>query len=155
MPSKNPRLSVVISPTLAATLAALSEETGESSSGLVRGLLEQTQPALERMLQLVRAAKAAKGNIAGGVGESLHRVVSDLEDAVALADGRMSRAARDLVSSAEEVKGRRRPGSGAERRSGPAAAGLTPVPVTRGSGGIGGAKAVGRRPGKKVGGGVA
>ena len=65
MPSKNPRLSVVISPALAATLTALAEETGESASGLVRGLLDQTQPALERMLQLVRAAKAAKGNISG------------------------------------------------------------------------------------------
>lgn len=133
MPTKNPRLSVVLSPALAATLAALSEATGDSASSLVRGLLEQTEPALQRMLQLVTAANAAKGQIATGVGESLHRVVSDLEDALAVADSRTARVVRDLVSEAQAVPGRRRRAGGAASR--PAAAGgSTPVLVTRGSG---------------------
>ena len=131
--SKNPRLSVVLSPSLAATLAALSEATGDSASSLVRGLLEQSEPALVRMLQLVRAARDAQWQIGAGVGQSLQRVAEDLEEAVAVADVRAQRAVRDLVQSAESVRGRRRgAGGGAARAS---AAASTPVPVTRGSGG--------------------
>jgi hypothetical protein len=133
MPTKNPRLSVVLSPALAATLAALSQETGDSASSLVRGLLDQTEPALQRMLQLLRAAKQAKGEIGGGFASSITRVVDDLEDAMALADHRTGRAMRDLVDTAQQVKGRRRAtGAGGARRA-PAAV-STPVPVTRGSG---------------------
>jgi hypothetical protein len=120
MPSKNPRLSVVLSPAVAATLAAISKETGDSASSLVRGLLDQTAPALERMLELVRAAKAAKGQIGEGVRGSMDRVVNDLQDALALANDRTGRVVADLVSQAETVKARR-------RRSGLAAAERSPA----------------------------
>lgn len=122
MPAKNPRLSVVLSPSLAATLAALSEATGESASSLVRSILEQSQPALARMLQLVVAAKTAKGQIGEGVSESLRKVVDELQDAMAVADSRLDRVSTDLVGQAETVSGRRR------------RAVSTPGPVTRGSG---------------------
>lgn len=147
MPSKNPRLSVVLSPSVAATLAALSKETGDSASSLVRGLLEQTEPALLRMLDLVRAAKAAKGQISSGVGDALDRVVNDLEDALALADSRASRVARDIVAEAEQVNGRRRrPSGGAVRTAAPAVS--TPGPVTRGSGAPRKGQGKGRRAGQ-------
>lgn len=136
MPTKNPRLSVVLSPSLAATLASLSDATGDSASSLVRGLLEQTEPALQRMSQLVNAAKQAKGTIGAGVGQALDKVVTDLEEAIVMADDRAGRAVRDLVDSAEAVKGRRRGTAGVAGRE-PAAAlssSSTPVLVTRGSG---------------------
>lgn len=152
MPSKNPRLSVVLSPALAATLAAIAEETGESASGVVRGLLEQSEPALQRMLELVRAAKAAKGQISTGVAVALDRVVDDLEDALALADSRTGRVVADLVSQAQAVQGRRRRSGQARAARGPAGAAPahpTPVPVTRGSGplteGVEGSPKGGRR----------
>lgn len=148
MPSKNPRLSVVLSPALAATLAALSAETGESASSLVRGLLEQTHTALQRMLDLVRAAKLAKGQIGAGVGTALDRVVSDLEDAAALAESRMSRVTSDLVEVAEKVKGRRRPAGSGASRAARAPVPPTPVPVTRGSGVPKKAQTGGRRAGR-------
>lgn len=136
MPTKNPRLSIVLSPSLAATLAALSEESGESASSLVRGILDQAAPAFDRMLELIRAAKGAKGQISSGVATSLHRVVDDLEDAVALADSRQRRVIEDLVTKAETVKGRRRAVDArpAGRGGSAPAAPTTPVPVTRGSG---------------------
>jgi len=137
MPSKNPRLSVVLPPSVAATLAAISVETGESSSSLVRGILEQTAPALERMLHLVRAAKSAKGQIGAGVAGSMVRVVDDLQDAMAVAMSRADRVTADLVDQAESVRGRRRPArTGAARPSGLAVAPAVedPRPVTRGSG---------------------
>ena len=136
MPAKNPRLSVVLSPAVAATLAAIAEETGDSASSLVRGLLDQAAPALVRMLELVKAAKAAKGQIGGGVAQSLHRVVNDLADAMAVADSRQQRVIADLVEQAEAVRGRRRAAAmpGADRHRGRGSAVSTPVPVTRGSG---------------------
>lgn len=108
MPTKNPRLSVVLPPSVAATLAALAAEGGESASGLVRGLLTQAEPALVRMLSLVRAAKAAQGQMQSGVAASLDRVVSDLEDALITSEVRMERAARDLVAVAEALPSRAR-----------------------------------------------
>lgn len=133
MPTKNPRLSVVLSPALASTLAALSAETGDSAASIVRGLVEQTHPALQRMLQLLQAANKAKGQVRAGVGQTLDRVVEDLEIASAIADVRMASVVRDLVDDAQAVKGRRRP-RGGTAATGPATA-STPVPITRGSGG--------------------
>lgn len=135
MPTKNPRLSVVLSPAVAATLAALSQETGDSASSLVRGLLEQAEPALVRMLQLVKAAKAARGQIGAGLAGAMGRVVDDLQDALAVADARTGRVVQDLVSQAEGVRGRRRRADGAA--GGAAAAAVTPRAVTRGVGATG------------------
>ena len=146
MPAKNPRLSVVLPPSLAATVAAIAEETGESASSLVRGLLVQTEPALRRMLQLVRAANGAKGEIGSGVAKSLDRVVDTLQDAILLADVRAEQAINDLVSTAESVKGRRTAAvGGASRTSSTAAKASAPRAVTRG---VGGYKS-GRTAGKK------
>ena len=134
MPTNNPRLSVVLSPSLAATLAALSKATGESASSLVRGLLEQTEPALQRMTQLFTAAAAAKGQIGAGVTDSMARVVDDLEQAMAAADETTQRVHRDLVQAAETVRGRRRAGAGAVGGRAGAVELSTPGLVTRGSG---------------------
>jgi hypothetical protein len=142
MPTKNPRLSVVLSPSLAATLSAISVETGSSASSLVRTMLEQAEPAFVRMLELVRAAKAAQGQISGGISDAMGRVVSDLQDALAVADSRQGRVIADLVEQAQAVRGRRRTSAGGR---GPAEAPSTPVPVTRGSGGPGRAKTSSRR----------
>jgi hypothetical protein len=60
------------------------------------------------MAQLVNAAKQAKGTIGSGVGQALDKVVTDLEEAMVIAEHRTGRAMRDLVDSAESVKGRRR-----------------------------------------------
>lgn len=133
MPSKNPRISVVLSPALAATLSAISSETGDSASSLVRGLLDQCQPALERMLALCRAANQAKGSIQQGAGAALGRAIDDLQDAQAVGMSRLDRVIGDLVDQAQAVKGRRRPSGAPEARR---AVGVAPDPrpVTRGSG---------------------
>jgi hypothetical protein len=138
MPSKNPRLSVVLTPSLSATLAALSDATEQSASSLVRDLLQQAEPAMGRMLQLVLAAKAAPKEIGAGLAGTMDRVIGDLEDALALSEARMGRAARDLASEAEAVQGRRRRSGQARAPRAPAGAApanaTTPGPVTRGSG---------------------
>lgn len=115
MPHKNPRLSIVVSPAVAETLSALSAETGESASSLVRGLLDQAQPALARMLALVRAAKHAQSAITGGVASTLDRVVTELEGTLAHAEAVADSAVQDLVSQAQAVKPRPRAGAGRGR----------------------------------------
>ena len=135
MPSKNPRLSVVLSPALAATLAEISRETGESSASLVRNILEQTAPALERMLLLVKAAKASKSAIGDGTASAMNRAVDDLQDAMAVGLSRADRVVSDLVDQAQAVKGRRRPArTGAASPGGSVPVASDPRPVTRGSG---------------------
>jgi predicted DNA-binding protein len=134
MPAKSPRLSVSISPEMAHLLSQLSEVSGQSASSLVREFLEEAAPALSRMLQLLEAARSAKGAVREGLGGALDRVVTDLQDAYALAEGRMAITTRDLVAEAQAVKGRKR-GGGLPRGSAAApAVASTPVPVTRGSG---------------------
>ena len=143
MPASNPRLSVVLTPSLFATLQQLGHATDQSASAIVRDLLLQTEPALRRMLALVLAANGAREQIGEGVGSALFRVVSDLEHQLEReTDGEVGY--QDLVTQAEAVQGRARRAGGAAGAGGGAARagravrsqgeGLTPVPVTRGSG---------------------
>ena len=139
MPASNPRLSVVLTPSLAATLQQLGQATDQSASSIVRDLLLQTEPALRRMLRLVLAANGAKEQIGEGVGSSLLRVVSDLERELERETGGHVEY-QDLVDKAEAVQVRaRRAGGAGERQRARAARpqgskAETPVPVTRGSG---------------------
>lgn len=136
MTGKNPRITISLTPSLVATLSGISKETGESMSTMVREVLIQSEPAFHRMYELFKAANAAKGQIGGGTGAALAKVVDELEEAMAVADVRVKRATRDLVDSAEKVAGRRRKTVGAAR--GPAHSTgerlATPRLVTRGVG---------------------
>lgn len=95
-----------------------------------------SEPAFQRMHQLFKAANNAKGQIGGGTGAALAKVVDDMEDALALADARLQRVTRDLVAGAEAVEGRRRRIGAAGTVSPAAASKLAGGPrlVTRGSG---------------------
>ena len=139
MPASNPRLSVVLTPCLLATLQQLADATDQSASSIVRDLLLQTEPALRRMLALVLAANGAREQIGEGVGSTLFRVVEDLERELERKTGGAVDY-QDLVSQAEAVQGRARRGAGgagggaARAARAPASKAETPVPVTRGSG---------------------
>ena len=139
MPASNPRLSVVLTPSLFATLQQLAAATDQSASSIVRDLLLQTEPALRRMLALVLAANGAREQIGDGVGSTLFRVVEDLERELERKTGGEF-VYQDLVDQAEALQGRAARASGAgERKRARAvrplvAEGETPVPVTRGSG---------------------
>ena len=136
---KNPRISVVLTPSLAALLAQMAEETGESAASFVRDLLIQSEPALHRMLQLVVAAKSAKGQIGSGLHDTMDRVLRDLEGAAERAQHAGDHLIADLVAQSEAIRPRRRAAApsgkrSAEGRGGLSEGGSTPVPVTRGSG---------------------
>lgn len=156
MPATNPRLTVTLKPSVQSVLQRLSSLTGDSQSSLVGGLLEQSLPVLERMVQVFEAADATKLVLAAHMADSLDRAHTKLEDQLGLALDTFDSGIRPILDAAEKVerrtsKTRASSGRGAAVAASPelamgartvppataAAAVLavpTPVPVTRGSG---------------------
>jgi hypothetical protein len=137
MPTKNPRITITLTPAVAAVLREMSKLAGNSQSAIVGELLETSLPVFERVVQVMKAAvtiqEGAKAEIASG----LERAQVKLEDQMGLMLGDMDDAVRPLLERAEKLT--RRGGRAGDARSrapagAPARKALTPVPVTRGSG---------------------
>lgn len=144
MPTKNPRISVTLTPESAAILAQIAKLSNGSVSSLVGELIETTRPVFERMAHALEAAalleneaNAAKQDIAAG----LQRAQDRLETQLGLALDSMDDGLRPILEQAEKVSRRaartpRRPreaeGPRGAEEAAPAVS--TPVPVTRGSG---------------------
>lgn len=125
MPTKNPRLSVTLTPALSAVLDRLSELTKTSKSAIVAELLESSAPVLERMTEALAAAVAIRDDAMSAtteISDALDRAQSRLETQLGLAMDDITTAVRPVLDEAEKITRR------ASR--GPS----TPVPVTRGSG---------------------
>ena len=65
MTTKNPRLTITLQPALSAQFRRLSELTGQSQSSIIAELLSGSEPVLERMIRVLEAAEAAKGELRG------------------------------------------------------------------------------------------
>jgi hypothetical protein len=140
MPTPNPRISVTLTPTVAAFLRELSELTGQSQSATVAGLLEMAAPVFQRVVVSLRAAQSIREGSVSQIVESLQAAQSRLEDQLGLMLEDADDGNRPLLEAAEGVQRRRvggavRPPRG---RAAPAAKALsavtTPVPLTGGSG---------------------
>jgi len=108
MPTKNPRLTITLQPSLAAQLRTLSELTGNSQSSLIADLLDGSGPVFDRMIQVLRAAKTAKEAMKG-------KLVADMEDAQSKMEGALGLAMEgfdlftgSLLDEAEAVTRRAR-----------------------------------------------
>lgn len=108
MPTKNPRLTITLEPSLAAQLRTLSELTGNSQSSLIAELLEGSGPVFDRMIQVLQAAKTAKEAMRG-------KLVADMEDAQTKMEGALGIAMEgfdlftdSLLDEAEAVTRRAR-----------------------------------------------
>jgi hypothetical protein len=142
MPATNPRLTITLTPAVAAMLREMSQLAGNSQSAIVGDLLETSLPVFERVIHALRAAStiqaAAKTEIAAG----LDRAQAKLEDHLQLVLDDMDTGMRPLLDRAEQVTRRAGGARGAVAtrsvasapRAGASKAVLTPVPVTRGSG---------------------
>lgn len=136
MPTLNPRVNVTLSPSLDLLVCRLADHQNMSKSQVLRELLEAAEPALQRAVALMDAASKASDEVKTGLARSLEKAQDRAEDALAVVLHRMD-ASADLLAAAEAVKGRRpsnRGASAARTGSGGAAGGLTPVPLTGGSG---------------------
>lgn len=69
MPTQNPRISVTLTPEIAALLDRLSVLVGNSKSSMVAELLAEAVPIFERMITVLEAAQTLKEQATGGIAE--------------------------------------------------------------------------------------
>ena len=106
MPTPNPRLTITLTPAVAATLRELSALTGNSQSAMVGELLEEGLPVFTRMIRVLRAAKEVKSAVRSELVASLDAAQSRLEGQLGLALDDMDRVEGQLLEEVEEVKRR-------------------------------------------------
>jgi hypothetical protein len=144
MPTANPRISITLTPAVAAVMRELSAVTGNSQSAIVAELLETSLPVFERVVKVLRAAETAQIAVKQEMAAGLDRAQTRLEEQMGLQLAEMDGLTKPLLEHAEKIA--RRGGGGARSvastRPAPlpevvkvAKKGLvTPVAVTRGSG---------------------
>lgn len=134
MPTAKPRVQVTLSSAAYATLTRIARAQGTSRSAVLSELFEATQPAMERMADLLEMAKAAPK-------ETLQSFRTSLEVSEQLATHAVSGQVGQMDLLLHGLRSRL-PGSGSVSTDAPAGRAVvspsppppTPVPVTRGSG---------------------
>ena len=104
--TKNPRITVTLQPGVHVVLKRLSALAGNSQSGLVGELLEDSLPVFERMVRVLEAANAAKDSFKVGMSASLDAAQTKLEGQLGLALEAMDEGFRPILEEAEAVKRR-------------------------------------------------
>jgi hypothetical protein len=122
MATLNPRITVTLTPELHAVMRRLSELTGNSQSAIVGEMLSTSMPALVRVVKVMEAASTAQSDLNEGIASGLSRAQDRIEAQLGFALGVVDEVSLPILQAAEKVRRRGRKG------------GLTPVPVTRGSG---------------------
>jgi len=107
MPTLNPRINVTLSVSLDTLVGRMATFQRVSKSQVLRELLEAAEPALQRAVTLMDAASKASKGVLAGLAHQMDRNVEQAEDAVDIANGRLERLHRDLVSQAEQIQGKR------------------------------------------------
>lgn len=116
MPTKNPRLSVTLTPELGAVLDRLSALTGNSKSALVADLLGEAVPIFQRMITVLEAAHTLKAQASGGmaeIGAGLARAQARMESQLGLCLDHLDEGVRPILDAAEKVTRRGARGLGA------------------------------------------
>lgn len=144
MPTKNPRISVTVTPEVSAVIDRLSALTGESKSAFLADLLNTSLPVFERMIHALEAAQVLQEQALKAPGEftsSLKSAHERIEAQLGLALDDMDEAFLPLLKDSEKVIRRAARGGAADGKRSAAAAtargaseGSTPRPVTRGLG---------------------
>ena len=121
MPTKNPRLTMTLTPTTAAQLRRLSELTGSSQASLISELLEGQEMVFDRVIQALEAAALVKEEMKSSLREDLDRSQQVIEAQLGLVLESLDNASAPLLKEAEKIrrrKGRETGGGGqAERRT--------------------------------------
>ena len=134
MPAVNPRITVTLTPAVHAVIHRMSVLGDESMSAIVGGLLAESLPVFQRMVQVMEAATRLKqeaergrGDLAAGLAEAQGRIEAQL----GLALESMDEGFRPLLDAAEKVArrtGRKDGTRGSLSARGPAA---RPSPAKR------------------------
>ena len=106
MPTKNPRLTITIEPSLSAQLRRLSALTGNSQSALIAEILAGSGPVFERLIVVLEAAQQAKGQLSAAVVPELEQAQQRVENQLGLAIGEFEAVTRPILQEAEKIKRR-------------------------------------------------
>lgn len=119
--TKNPRLTMTLTPSLSARLRRLSELTGNSQASLVSELLEGQEIVFDRIIRALEAAQLAREEMVPSLMADLDKSRVAIEAQLGLALDEMDRGIAPLVDEMEAIKRRRArvgPGSGSEHAKG-------------------------------------
>jgi hypothetical protein len=135
MALKNPRLTLTLTPSLAAQLRRLSELTGNSQAALISELLEGNEAVFARLIKLLEAAQAAKGDMVAQFSADMDQAQEKIERQLGLAleaidvpgEGLLlkdaerikRRSAKRTAAEGTRLRGGSEPGSAAPRREVP------------------------------------
>ena len=107
MPTKNPRLTMTLTPTTAAQLRRLSELTGSSQASLISELLEGQEMVFDRVIQALEAAALVKEEMKSSLREDLDRSQQVIEAQLGLVLESLDNAAAPLLKEAEKIRRRK------------------------------------------------
>ena len=107
MPTVNPRINVTLSPSLDTLVGQLAGFERVSKSMVLRELLEAAEPSLRKAVALMTAAQ-------GVTGKARDQLARDMESSIKASEGLLDLTlsvvaghTRDMVSEAEQGRGRR------------------------------------------------
>lgn len=108
MPTLNPRLSVTLKPSTSAQLQELSRLTGDSQSGIIADILEQSSIVFERLINVLQAAEIAKAELKKSASSDLNAAQGRIEAQLGLMLDDMDSAFKPLLQEAENIRRRSR-----------------------------------------------
>jgi hypothetical protein len=126
--TKNPRITITLTPSTHSILAELSILTGNSMSGMVSELLSGNEPIFDRMAAVLRAARDVQVHGKEAMNEALSAAQSKIEKQLGLALDAMDSGIRPILQEAEKV--RRRGRKGAPRAGVVSVSGGVPTPIS-------------------------
>jgi len=106
MTTKNPRLTITLTPTLSAQLREISRLTGNSQSSLIAELLEGSQPVFERVIKVLTAAEGAKQALKGKIADDMESAQTRMEAQLGIFMDELDSTTQPLLEQMEEIKHR-------------------------------------------------
>lgn len=119
MPTKNPRLTITLEPTLSVQLRRLSELTGNSQAKIISEILDGSTAVFARLITVLEAAKEATASMKGKAAADLDAAQTRMESQLGLILEDFHESTDTLLKEAEVIKRRatRQPATGGRVRS--------------------------------------
>jgi uncharacterized protein (DUF1778 family) len=136
MATKNPRITITLTPSTHSILQELSRLTGESMSAIVADLLSSNEHVFQRMVAVLQAAKQVKDQGRTEMLSALEKAQGKIEQQLGLALDSLDEGTRPILQHAEKVT----------RRAAKAAKGTEGAPLRGGGSGTRSGVGSGARP---------
>jgi galactokinase len=111
MPTKNPRLTMTLSPLMAAQLKRMSELTGNSQASLVSELLEGSTTVFDRLIRVLEAAQGVKNETFSQFAGDMKASQAKMEKQLGLMLADFDGVTAPLIDHLEQIPRRGRKGT--------------------------------------------